>query len=84
MAAMDSAALGLRARGDAAGVTPGADTLLVVRNVLARGRAAGAATVAGIAGGCVVHAVLSAVGVSLILVRSAEAFAALKSAARPT
>ncbi|HXY39682.1 MAG TPA: LysE family translocator [Vicinamibacteria bacterium] len=59
-------------------ITPGADTLLVVRNVLARGRAAALATVAGIASGCVVHAVLSAVGVSLILVRSAEAFAVLK------
>jgi threonine/homoserine/homoserine lactone efflux protein len=59
-------------------VAPGADTLLVVRNVLTRGRTAALATVAGIAGGCVVHAVLSAVGVSLILVRSAEAFAALK------
>ena len=59
-------------------VTPGADTLLVVRNVLTRGRVAALATVAGIAGGCVVHAVLSAVGVSLILVRSAEAFAVLR------
>ena len=59
-------------------VTPGADTLLVVRNVLTRGRFAALATVAGIAGGCVVHAVLSAVGVSLILVRSAEAFAVLR------
>jgi threonine/homoserine/homoserine lactone efflux protein len=59
-------------------VTPGADTLLVVRNVLARGRVAALLTVAGIAGGCVVHAVLSAVGVSLILVRSAEAFAVLR------
>jgi len=59
-------------------VTPGADTLLVVRNVLTRGRVAALLTVAGIAGGCVVHAVLSAVGVSLILVRSAEAFAVLR------
>ena len=59
-------------------VTPGADTLLVVRNVLARGRVAALLTVAGIAGGCVVHAVLSAVGVSLILVRSAEAFVLLR------
>jgi len=59
-------------------VTPGADTLLVVRNVLTRGRVAALATVAGIAGGCIVHAVLSAVGVSLILVRSAEAFAVLR------
>jgi threonine/homoserine/homoserine lactone efflux protein len=59
-------------------VTPGADTLLVVRNVLGRGRRAGLATIGGIAGGCFVHAVLSAVGVSLILVRSAEAFQLLK------
>ena len=59
-------------------VTPGADTLLVARNVLGRGRAAGLATIAGIAGGCFVHAALSAIGVSLILVRSAEAFHALK------
>ncbi|HUP37566.1 MAG TPA: LysE family translocator [Candidatus Limnocylindria bacterium] len=59
-------------------VTPGTDTLLVARNVLGRGRTAGLATISGIACGCVVHAVLSAVGVSLILVRSAEAFRALK------
>ena len=59
-------------------VTPGADTLLVARNVLGRGRTAGLTTIAGIAAGCFVHAALSAVGVSLILVRSAEAFHALK------
>jgi threonine/homoserine/homoserine lactone efflux protein len=59
-------------------VTPGTDTLLVARNVLGRGRTAGLATITGIACGCVVHAVLSAVGVSLILLRSAEAFRALK------
>jgi threonine/homoserine/homoserine lactone efflux protein len=50
----------------------------VARNVLGRGRTAGLATIAGIAAGCFVHAALSAVGVSLILVRSAEAFHALK------
>jgi threonine/homoserine/homoserine lactone efflux protein len=59
-------------------VTPGADTLLVVRNVLTRGRPAGLATIAGIAVGCLVHATLSAVGVALVLMRSAEAFAAVK------
>jgi threonine/homoserine/homoserine lactone efflux protein len=59
-------------------VTPGADTLLVARNVLGRGRTDGLATIAGIATGCFVHATLSAVGVSLLLVRSAEAFHALK------
>jgi threonine/homoserine/homoserine lactone efflux protein len=59
-------------------VTPGADTPLVVRDVLTRGRRAGLATTAGIAAGCLVHATLSAVGVSLILARPAEAFAPLK------
>lgn len=59
-------------------VTPGADTLLVVRNVLGRGPGAGLATTAGIAAGCFVHIALSVVGVSLLLVRSAEAFRALK------
>ena len=43
-------------------ITPGADTLLVVRNVLGRGRGAGLATTAGIAAGCFVHAGLSALG----------------------
>ncbi len=41
-------------------VTPGADTLLVVRNVLTRGRVAALLTVAGIAGGCIVLGVQSA------------------------
>lgn len=54
--------------------TPGADTLLVVRNVLGRGRRAGLATTAGIGAGCVVHAGLSVLGLSVILVRSAAAF----------
>lgn len=59
-------------------VTPGADTLLVVRNVLGRGPGAGLATTAGIAVGCLVHVALSVVGVSLLLVRSAGAFQVLK------
>ena len=61
-------------------VTPGADTMLVVRNVLARGSRAGLLTTAGIAAGCFVHAILSALGVSLVLARSVMAFEAVKLA----
>jgi threonine/homoserine/homoserine lactone efflux protein len=78
VAAMDSQLWAFLLVATLLAVTPGADTLLVVRNVLGRGRRAGLATIGGIAAGCVVHAVLSAVGVSLILVRSAEAFQLLK------
>jgi threonine/homoserine/homoserine lactone efflux protein len=55
-------------------ITPGADTLLVVRSVLARGPRAGLVTMLGICSGLFVHATLSALGLSLILLRSAEAF----------
>jgi RhtB (resistance to homoserine/threonine) family protein len=61
-------------------VTPGADTMLVMRNVLARGSRAGLLTTAGIAAGCFVHAILSALGVSLVLARSAMAFEVVKLA----
>jgi len=61
-------------------VTPGADTLLVIRNVLRGGRADGLATTFGIVSGLLVHASLSAVGVSLLLARSATAFQMLKLA----
>jgi len=59
---------------------PGSDTMLVVRNVLARGKACGFLTTAGICTGLFVHAVLSAAGVSVILLKSAVAFHVLKTA----
>lgn len=59
---------------------PGADTLLVVRNSLRGGRQDGLLTVAGICSGLFVHALLSALGLSVVLAHSATAFTALKIA----
>lgn len=59
-------------------VTPGADTMLVVRSVLARGRRAGLLTTSGINLGLFVHACVSGIGLSIILVQSATAFQAVK------
>lgn len=57
---------------------PGPDTMLVIRNVLAYGRQAGLLSVLGVSTGLFVHASLSALGLSLILVASAEAFQIVK------
>ncbi len=59
---------------------PGADTLLVVRNSLRGGRRDGVLTVAGICSGLFVHALLSALGLSVVLAHSAAAFTAMKVA----
>jgi RhtB (resistance to homoserine/threonine) family protein len=59
---------------------PGADTLLVVRNSLRGGRQDGLLTVAGICSGLFVHAILSALGLSVVLAHSAAAFTAMKIA----
>lgn len=61
-------------------ITPGADTMLVMRNTLMRGRNAGVLTVLGGCGGIVIHATLSALGLSLILVRFASAYEVVKFA----
>lgn len=61
-------------------LVPGADTFLVVRNVLKGGSRDGMITSVGICSGLFVHATLSACGISLILVRSATAFHAMKIA----
>jgi RhtB (resistance to homoserine/threonine) family protein len=61
-------------------MTPGADTLLVVRNVLRGGRRDGFVTMFGICSGLYAHALLSALGVSVILMHSATAFTVLKVA----
>ena len=51
-------------------LSPGPDTMLVLRNVLRGGRAAGVRTTVGICAGLLVHATLSALGLSVILARS--------------
>jgi RhtB (resistance to homoserine/threonine) family protein len=61
-------------------LSPGQDTLLVVRNVLRGGRRDGIVTTFGICSGLYVHALLSALGVSMILMHSAAAFTMLKIA----
>jgi RhtB (resistance to homoserine/threonine) family protein len=61
-------------------MAPGADTMLVVRNVLRGGRRDGMVTTFGICSGLFVHATLSALGVSLLLLHSATAFHLLKLA----
>jgi len=61
-------------------LTPGADTMLVVRNVLRGGRRDGVVTTMGVCSGLFVHAALSALGVSIVLLHSATAFHAVKLA----
>lgn len=61
-------------------LTPGADTLLVIRNAMLGGRWKGMATTAGICFGLFFHAALSAIGVSMILLHSATLFNTVKMA----
>jgi len=59
-------------------ITPGVDTLLVIRNTARGGFRDGVATSMAICSGLFVHATISAMGISLILLQSAWAFHALK------
>jgi RhtB (resistance to homoserine/threonine) family protein len=61
-------------------VTPGLDTMLVLRTTAVAGRPAGLAAVAGIALGCFVWAAASAVGITAILAASRLAFDVLRFA----
>ena len=58
--------------------TPGADTMLVVKNGIRSGRPAGWATTFGVLGGTLLHAVISALGLSIVLAQSATLFQFIK------
>lgn len=60
-------------------MTPGADTMIVMRNTLRGGAKDGLVSSLGICLGLFVHATLSAVGISAVLLYSATAFMLLKT-----
>lgn len=59
-------------------IAPGADTVLVIRNSLRAGTKDGLVTTVAICSGLFVHATVSAVGISIVLLQSAWMFTALK------
>ena len=61
-------------------ITPGVDTMLVIRNTARGGWRDGAMSSLGICSGLFLHATVSAVGISVILLQAAWAFSALKLA----
>ncbi len=61
-------------------MTPGADTLIIMKNTSRGGLVDGSITSLGICSGLFIHALVSAAGISVILLQSATAFSALKLA----
>ncbi|MEP0357671.1 LysE family translocator [Paraglaciecola sp.] len=59
-------------------ITPGIDTVLVIRNSSRSGAVDGVVTSFGICSGLFVHATLSAAGISAILLQSVELFTVIK------
>ena len=61
-------------------LTPGLDTVLVLRNAAKGGASAGVMTSFGICSGLFIHGAISALGLSLVLLQSATLFTVLKFA----
>lgn len=59
-------------------ITPGVDTMLIIRNAARGGWRDGVVSSFGICSGLFVHATISAVGISVILLQTVWAFKALK------
>ena len=76
---IDAQVIAFTAVAAALALTPGADTMLVIRNTMHSGRQAGWATTLGILGGTLFHALLSALGISLIIAQSELVFQLVKA-----
>lgn len=61
-------------------LSPGVDTMLIIRNSARGGWLDGATSSLGICSGLFIHATVSALGISIILLQTAWAFSALKFA----
>src|SRR6185437_8367769 len=61
-------------------ITPGPDTMYIVGRSTTQGLRAGVVAVLGIGAGCFVHIFAAAIGISALILASAEAFLALKIA----
>ena len=59
-------------------ITPGPDLVYIAGRTASQGPRAGVAAALGISAGCLVHAVAAAIGLSAILMASAEAFFVVK------
>jgi threonine/homoserine/homoserine lactone efflux protein len=59
-------------------LTPGADTMYILGNSMSNGKKAGIMSALGISTGCIVHTILAALGLSVILAKSALAFNIIK------
>jgi len=77
---VDSQVIAFAVAAAALTIAPGANDMLVIRNVLRGGQRDGIVTAFGVCAGLFVHATLSAVGVSMLLLHSATLFHVVKLA----